>query len=73
MNSSDLNQKARRGEPISRVEKISTLHTIAECDGFAWGAEMSGAALTSVEQAALATRAAEIMKAAAKKQKRGGK
>jgi len=68
----DPKQKAALGQPISRLDKIATLKTLEEIDGFAWGAGMSGQELTTQEQAALTTRASEIMKAAAKN-KRGKK
>jgi len=60
---SSLLRKAALGQKVTRFDKIKTLMTIEETEGFAWGAEISHCPLTEAEQNALAVRRAEILRA----------
>jgi len=57
---SALLRKAALGKKITRFDKIKTLHTLEEIDGFAWGAKVSQCPLTKAEENALAMRRAQI-------------
>ncbi|WP_136440332.1 hypothetical protein [Pacificoceanicola onchidii] len=56
----DLMAKFRRGEKITLTDKINSLETIAEWQGFVGGLRMQSRNLTADEQAALARRRCEL-------------
>lgn len=60
---SALLKKAARGQKVTRFDKIKTLTSIEEVDGFAWGADVSGFPLSKAEENALAIQRAKILRA----------
>lgn len=57
-----LKQKAALGQAVTRADKIATLQTLEEIDGFAWGAEITNRPLSAADKNTLELRRAALQK-----------
>ena len=57
---SPLLEKARRGEPVSLIDKIETIRCLKELAAIRWAAETYGPPLTPEERDALARRKVDL-------------
>jgi len=59
-----LKQKAALGQTVTRADKIATLQTLEEIDGFAWGAGVTNRPLSAADKNTLELRRAALQKLA---------
>ncbi|MBL1435650.1 MAG: hypothetical protein COB08_005570 [Rhodobacteraceae bacterium] len=57
-----LKRKVALGQTVTRADKIATLQTVEEINGFAWGAEVSNRPLSAADKNSLELRRAALQK-----------